>query len=89
MTAAGKIDFENQLMSNPFGYQFKLSYYPAAMQGLQTETEVSQAIININEQEVTPFDGIVIVRGGGSKLDLMDFDTYQISKQIGFLHCRF
>lgn len=83
MTAAGKIDFENQLMSNPFGYQFKLSYYPAAMQGLQTETEVSQAIININEQEVAPFDGIVIVRGGGSKLDLMDFDTYQISKQIG------
>ncbi len=78
--AAGYQDFRNQLMHNTFGYKFKVDLYPSAMQGLNVERDVVRAIDQINAQD--KYDCIVIIRGGGSKLDLSYFDNYNIAAAI-------
>lgn len=83
MTAAGKEDFENHLLENEFGYTFQLDYYPSSMQGQNTSIEICAAIEKIIKSE--HYDCIVMIRGGGAKLDLMDFDHYEISKSIAQL----
>ena len=79
-TAAGYRDFIKQLTTNSFGYQFKLDLFPSAMQGANVEKDVIRAIDHINRLE--GYDCIVIIRGGGSKLDLSYFDNYNIAAAI-------
>ncbi|HRG32786.1 MAG TPA: exodeoxyribonuclease VII large subunit [Saprospiraceae bacterium] len=78
-TAAGYIDFTDHLKSNPAGYSFKISLFQASMQGDNTEYEISNAFNKINNES---FDIVAIIRGGGAKLDLLDFDSFLISKSI-------
>lgn len=80
-TAAGYIDFINHLNQNVYGYQFKTTLFQAALQGQNTEREVCKAIDDIHEQTKN-FDCIVIIRGGGSKLDLAWFDNFNIGARI-------
>lgn len=80
-TAAGYIDFINHLSQNVYGYQFKTSLYQASLQGQNTEREVCQALDDIKENYVD-FDCILIIRGGGSKLDLAWFDNFNIGARI-------
>ncbi|MBK7812176.1 MAG: exodeoxyribonuclease VII large subunit [Saprospiraceae bacterium] len=80
-TAEGYNDFVAHLKNNEFGYKFELSLFQSSMQGAKTEEEVSASIDKINRIKLA-FDCIVLIRGGGSKSDLFDFDTYQISKSI-------
>lgn len=80
-TAAGYIDFINHLSQNVYGYQFKTSLYQASLQGQNTEREVCQALDDIKENNVD-FDCILIIRGGGSKLDLAWFDNFNIGARI-------
>ncbi|MEO6191287.1 MAG: exodeoxyribonuclease VII large subunit [Saprospiraceae bacterium] len=82
LSSAGKKDFESQLLDNPHGYMFQLVYFPATMQGSNTPTEVSHALHLINIQLEKAFQCIVIIRGGGAKLDLIDFDQYNIAQQV-------
>jgi len=79
-TAAGYQDFIAQLQHNPYGYDYDLHLYSAAMQGYKTKAEVSRAIRAASESG--QHDCIVIIRGGGSKLDLSSFDDYDIGKAI-------
>lgn len=79
--AAGYIDFVQQLTQNSYGYDFRQSLFPAALQGSNTEREVVAALENIFLQK-EKFDVIVIIRGGGSKLDLAAFDNYNIASTI-------
>ncbi len=78
-TAAGYQDFIKQLEDNPYGYAFKIHLYNAAMQGANTEREVVAAL---TEARAAKHDAIVIIRGGGSKLDLSGFDNYNIAHQV-------
>lgn len=80
--AAGYIDFINHLRSNNFGYLFNVTLFQAAMQGQRTEKEVCEAIETIMCAH-TRFDCIIIIRGGGSKLDLAWFDNFNIGVAIG------
>jgi len=80
-TAAGFIDFRQQLAENEFGYDIHIELYQAAMQGMNTETEVCTALDQI-EVLKAEYDCIVIIRGGGSKLDLASFDNYNIGYKI-------
>jgi exodeoxyribonuclease VII large subunit len=80
-TAAGYIDFINHLSQNVYGYQFKTSLYQASLQGQNTEREVCQALDDIKENNIA-FDCILIIRGGGSKLDLAWFDNFNIGARI-------
>lgn len=80
-TAAGFKDFTAHLNENKYGYQFAATLYQAAMQGLNTEKEVVDRLTEIKE-EAKNFDAVVIIRGGGSKLDLSYFDNYNIGYTI-------
>ncbi|MDO8367914.1 MAG: exodeoxyribonuclease VII large subunit [Saprospiraceae bacterium] len=72
-TAAGLQDFREHLEGNSFGYSFDCQYFTAAVQGKNAEAEIIEALEKIGR---TPdnFDCVVIVRGGGARLDLMAFD---------------
>jgi len=79
--AAGYIDFINHLNTNTYGYKYLTTLYSAALQGLNTEREVCQALREIEDNK-DKFDTIVIIRGGGSKLDLAWFDNFNIGSLI-------
>ncbi len=79
--AAGYKDFVNQLVENEWGYHFDNQLFAAAMQGDKSEEEIVHAIRRINTQP-DKFDLIIIIRGGGAKLDLAAFDLFNISKAI-------
>lgn len=80
-TAAGFADYRAHLEENEYGYDFRTHLFPAAMQGKQVEPEIltQLAIIKKRKKE---FDVVVIIRGGGSKIDLADFDSYALGKMI-------
>lgn len=79
-TAAGYQDFIAQLSNNPYDYGFYLHLFQSAMQGHKVRAEVKRAIQSIHEDG--SFDCIVIIRGGGSKMDLSAFDDYDIGVAI-------
>lgn len=80
-TAAGYIDFTNQLKTNQYAYAYDVTLFQSAMQGSNTETEVCDALFKI-QNSYTQYDCVVIIRGGGSKLDLSFFDSYKIAETI-------
>jgi exodeoxyribonuclease VII large subunit len=80
-TAAGLGDFMDQLASNQFGYKFYIQLFPAAMQGLEAEQSLIEALDKINRYEEF-FDVVVIIRGGGAQSDLSCFNSYWLNFNI-------
>jgi exodeoxyribonuclease VII large subunit len=80
-TAAGYEDFVNTLKNNPYGYDFEIVIFPALMQGEEAEKDILRALNEIHKV-VTDFDVVAIIRGGGSKLDLNVFDSYELAYEI-------
>lgn len=79
--AAGYQDFVQQLVNNEYGYTYKLDLYNCAVQGAKVEGDTCEAIADIfNNKE--QYDIAIIIRGGGSKLDLSGYDSYEIAKAI-------
>lgn len=78
-TAAGYEDFVHQIDDTQFN--FKLTLFPAIMQGKDTERSVCDALSHIANQEDS-FDAVVIIRGGGANTDLQWFDSYNICSYI-------
>lgn len=80
-TAAGLQDFLQQLQENVYGYKFEHELFNAVVQGVNVNTEVTAALAKI-EARRDEFDCVVIVRGGGARLDLMGFDQYDLCVAI-------
>ncbi len=78
-TAAGYEDFRKHLMQNPEGYVFRLDLYEALMQGDQAPASIMAALEEASEQ---PYDALLLLRGGGSELDLNCFDDYHLAVAI-------
>lgn len=78
-TAAGYQDFRNHLLNNPEGYAFQLDLYEALMQGEQAPASIMDAL---EEAAQEGYDAILILRGGGSELDLACFDDYELAIAI-------
>lgn len=78
-TAAGYQDFRNHLLNNPEGYAFHLELFEAMMQGEQAPASIVAAL---NEAAAQDFDAILILRGGGSELDLQCFDDEDLAIAI-------
>jgi exodeoxyribonuclease VII large subunit len=78
-TAAGFKDFMDQLHNNAYGLKFHSTLFESAMQGEYVEKDILHQISVIEKSD---FDCIVIIRGGGSRMDLSDFDSYAIGKAI-------
>ena len=79
--AAGLQDFLQHLHHNHYKYAFKTELFQAAMQGNSLSKEIVEQI-EVIENQSDKFDCIIIVRGGGAKLDLMGFDDYEVCKAI-------
>ncbi|WP_426490698.1 exodeoxyribonuclease VII large subunit [Hymenobacter sp. 102] len=79
-TAAGWQDFVQQLREAP--YDFALTLFPALMQGDDAPASIRAALDSIRPRR-HDFDAVVIIRGGGSKTDLLAFDEYGLAAAVG------
>jgi exodeoxyribonuclease VII large subunit len=79
--AAGYHDFVHQLSENAMNYAFSLTLFPISLQGTLVEETVITQLKEILKSENT-FDVVLILRGGGSKLDLAGFDSIHICRAI-------
>ena len=79
--AAGYRDFMRHLHENPYGFSFETELYPALMQGADCPSSIIAALDSINDsQEI--YDVVLILRGGGAKLDLACYDDYDLAAVI-------
>ncbi len=79
--AAGYHDFVHQLTDNVMNYAFSLTLFPISLQGTLVEETVLNQLKEILKSKYT-FDVVLILRGGGSKLDLAGFDSIHICRAI-------
>lgn len=91
--AAGYRDFMRHLHENEYGFVFETVLFPALMQGAQAPASMIAALSEAAASSAAapataapggpaPFDLAVILRGGGSKLDLACFDDYDLAVAI-------
>lgn len=79
--AAGYRDFMRHLDENPYGFRFDIELYPALMQGADCPASIIAALDAVMESG-KEYDAVLILRGGGAKLDLACFDDYSLSAVI-------
>lgn len=79
--AAGFGDFRRHLLENEYGFAFKVQLFEAAMQGETAPSSICDALALIAMQP-DAFDAVLILRGGGSVLDLACFDDYSLAAAI-------
>lgn len=77
----GYQDFIHTLVNNQFKYTFSVDHYFSSVQGGDAEKELVSKLINIYESKIE-YDIVVLVRGGGAKIDFMVFDSYLLSKAV-------
>jgi len=80
-TAAGYGDFINHTDDNPYGYKIFHTLYHSSMQGQEAEASIISALRKIKEHRDL-YDAVVIIRGGGSQIDLSCFDTYGLAVEV-------
>ncbi|MDD7118124.1 MAG: exodeoxyribonuclease VII large subunit [Bacteroidales bacterium] len=79
--AAGYRDFERHLKGNAYGFVLETVLYEAVMQGASAPESISDALKTAASAE-KPFDAVLVLRGGGSNLDLSCFDDYRLASAI-------
>ena len=80
-TAAGYEDFCHQLDNNAYQYHFNITLFKALLQGDGAITSITKALSQI-EEEKDRYDVVVIIRGGGSQLDLDCFDSRELTRVV-------
>jgi exodeoxyribonuclease VII large subunit len=76
---SGYQDFIKNIQDNYYEYKYNLEIFSSAVQGNAAELEILRKLKTINKKK---YDCVVIIRGGGSKMDLDVFNSYKIAKQI-------
>ena len=84
--AAGYGDFCNQIENNVYGLAFNLKLYSASVQGADAPQSIISALDAIAAEPDLP-DVVVIIRGGGSKADLLCFDDYDLACNVAQFPC--
>lgn len=79
--AAGYRDFRKHLDGNPYGFSFRVDLFPAVVQGVSAPASVADAL-ELVAASSEPYDVVMIMRGGGAKLDMACFDEYDMAKAI-------
>ncbi|MEQ8925120.1 MAG: exodeoxyribonuclease VII large subunit [Fulvivirga sp.] len=82
--AAGYEDFMNQIEANEYGYKYNIDLFKATMQGSAASESIINALHTIYNSN-TDYDAVIIIRGGGSRVDLDCFDDYELA----FNACQF
>ena len=78
-SSSGYHDFIQQLKTNEFGYTFKVDLFSTQVQGVYASDEIVSTIQKVKSKA---YDAVVLLRGGGSKLDLEVFNVYEIAEAI-------
>lgn len=79
--AAGYRDFMRHIAENPYGFTLATDLFPALMQGADCPGSIivaMDAVLDSGQE----YDAVLIMRGGGSKLDLACFDDYDLTAAI-------
>ena len=79
--AAGYRDFVRHIEENPYGFSVEITLFPALMQGVECPQSViaaMDAVMECGEE----YDAVLVLRGGGAKLDLACFDDYSLAAVI-------
>ena len=79
--AAGYRDFMRHIEENPYGFKVDPVLFPALMQGTDCPASIISAMDSVLEDE-GEWDAVLILRGGGSKLDLACYDDYALAAVI-------
>lgn len=79
--AAGYRDFMRHVEENPFGFRVEPVLFPALMQGADCPASIIAALDRVL-QDGSEWDAVLILRGGGAKLDLACFDDYDLAAVI-------
>ncbi len=79
--AAGYGDFCHHLLDNEYGFVFDVHLFEATMQGEAAPESMISALAEIRSSDIR-FDAVLIMRGGGSELDLACFDDYDLAVAI-------
>ena len=79
--AAGLGDFMHHLVDNEYGFVFDVDFFEALMQGEQAADSMIIALEQIASCG-KGYDAVLILRGGGSDLDLACFDDYYLAEAI-------
>lgn len=79
--AAGYRDFMRHLEGNPYGFTVEPVLFPALMQGVDCPSSIISALDSIAEGG-EQWDAVLILRGGGAKLDLACYDDYALAAAI-------
>ncbi|TND07933.1 MAG: exodeoxyribonuclease VII large subunit [Bacteroidetes bacterium] len=72
-------DFMYQLDHNPFAYRFRVKLFPVAVQGEQAGPQMARAIQTASAESP---DALVLIRGGGSQMDLYAFENAELAAAI-------
>lgn len=78
--AKGYEDFLEKLNGHARGYHFHVTLFSALVQGNQAPGEIIRCLKQIQKEEF--YDAVVIVRGGGSIIDLECFNDYQLAREV-------
>ncbi len=79
--AAGLQDFRRHLLQNPAGFAYRADLFPALMQGEGAPESVTAALQDVQDAGIR-YDAVLILRGGGSDMDLVCFDDYGLAAAI-------
>ncbi len=79
--AAGYGDFRRHLLENEYGFAYDVRLFPATMQGEEAAASMVAAFREILSSE-EEYDAVLLMRGGGSELDLACFDDYELAVAI-------
>lgn len=84
-SAAGYRDFMRHLHENEYHFTFYTKLYSAPMQGATAPGGIVDALEHIlkeMEDGAEQFDAVLILRGGGSAIDLACFDDYELCANV-------
>lgn len=79
--AAGYGDFRRHLLENEYGFAYMTDLFPAQMQGAAAPESIIAAL-EAAAGTLPRYDAVLIIRGGGSELDLACFDDYSLAAAI-------
>ncbi|MBK9419984.1 MAG: exodeoxyribonuclease VII large subunit [Flavobacteriales bacterium] len=74
---AAYADFMKHLERNEHGYVFHVHLFNSVVQGEAAAGELRSALLAIDP---TRFDAVVLIRGGGSKLDLEAYNDFELAR---------
>ena len=77
---SGFRDFMFHVLKNEYRYRFDIQVIPAKVQGADAAADIRSGLEKV--ETLNDFDTVVLVRGGGSPLDLDCFNDLELARKI-------